>query len=380
MTEAKAVARAAAELRRAGEAFLVATVVHVRGSAYRRPGARMVLGRDRWVAGSVSGGCLERDLVKRAWWLTRGGEPVVVTYDARDRDDGGWGFGLGCDGAVDVLIEAGGAPGRVDPLAFFERCRASQRRGAIATVFSSEHPAVRPGTRVAVTGAAGAAEVEADPTSGAARDALADAARAGLLRERAQVVALCVGDVEVHALIEPVRPPLRLYVLGAGHDALPVVELAGRLGWDVVVCEPSSRPGTRARFAAADVVLAATPSEVAGRIAADDRAACVVMGHDYERDRAYLAAVIATRAEYVGVLGPRRRTLRMLAELGAVDVAPRLHMPVGLDLGAESPQEIALAIVAEVLAATSGASGKSLAGRAGAVHANPLPAPAVAGE
>ncbi|HEY5242821.1 MAG TPA: XdhC family protein, partial [Polyangiaceae bacterium] len=105
MHELKSIALAAERLRRKSEPFLTATVVRVKGSSYRRPGARMLVTRDRWVTGSVSGGCLEDDVLRRGWWRTRAGGPHLVTYDARSQEELGWGLGIGCDGVVDVLLE-----------------------------------------------------------------------------------------------------------------------------------------------------------------------------------------------------------------------------------------------------------------------------------
>src|SRR4051812_40514911 len=153
MTE-RSIVEAAARLRRQREPYLIATVACVRGSAYRRPGARMLLTQFRWIAGSVSGGCLEGDIASKGWWRTQNGEPVLVTYDSRlpdnaDDDDVRAAFGLGCDGIVEVLLERAGAPGKIDPLALAEQCLRDQRRAAIATVFRSDTN-VKVGTRCAI--------------------------------------------------------------------------------------------------------------------------------------------------------------------------------------------------------------------------------------
>ncbi len=360
MCETKALLDSVARLRRADQPFLVATVVRVRGSAYRRPGARMLLTEDRWIAGSVSGGCLEGDVVRRGWWRTRDGEPQIVTYDATLQDDGGWGFGLGCNGVVDVLLERGGRLDHVDPFAFVEGCDATQRRGALATVIGR----VALGGRVAVR-ADGL--VESDIADAELRAAVEAECRDVLAEGETRVATCRVRGADVDVLVELARPPLRLFVLGTGHDAVPLVALARALGWEPVVCEPRLRSTTRERFGAH--VLVANDDEVAVRIDSSDRAAAVVMAHDYERDRVALKMLRATRAEYIGVLGPKRRTLRMLAELGMADDDPRLHAPVGLEIGAETPAEIALAIAAEVQSAVTRRSGASLRERPTSIHA-----------
>jgi xanthine dehydrogenase accessory factor len=361
MCETKTLLDNVARLRRRSQPFLVATVVRVRGSAYRRPGARMLLTEDRWIAGSVSGGCLEADVVRKGWWRTRNGYPQIVTYDATLQDDGGWGFGLGCNGIVDVLLERGGRIGHVDPFAFMEGCVATQRRGALATVLGG----LALGARVAVR-ADGL--VESDLGDAELRASLEAQCRDVLARGDTRVATCRGGGADVDVLVELLRPPVRLFVLGAGHDAVPLVASAGALGWEPIVCEPRLRSTTRERFGAGGHVFVAGDDEIAAQIDMSDRAAAVMMAHDFERDRASLKMLLASRVEYIGALGPKRRTLRMLRELGLGDDDPRLHAPVGLEIGAETPTEIALAIAAEIQSALTRRSGASLRERATTIH------------
>ena len=360
MTE-RSIVEAAGRLRRQREPYLVATVVCVRGSAYRRPGARMLLTQFRWICGAVSGGCLEGDIASKGWWRTQNGEPVVVTYDSRlpdgaDDDDVRAAFGLGCDGIVEVMLERAGAPGRIDPLEIAEQCLHANRRAAIATVFRGGQV----GARLAIC--AGGAPF-GDPVP----DAVLADARAAIETGESRVRSY--GDLEV--FIEAIVPPPRVFVLGTGHDALPVVELARSLGWQVAICTPHVRVSTRQRFVAADEVIVGTPADFVPRIDACDRAIAIVMNHNYDLDKQHLAMLLATRARYVGVLGPRSRTARMLDELGVTD-DPRVHAPVGLELGAETPHEIALAIIAEIQSVLAKSPAGSLRDRVGPIHDRPL--------
>jgi xanthine/CO dehydrogenase XdhC/CoxF family maturation factor len=368
MTE-RSIVDAASRLRSHHEAHLIATVVAVRGSAYRRPGARMILTRFRWVAGSVSGGCLEGDVQRNGWMRTRDGKPAVLTYDASsgDDDDVRAAFGLGCDGAVDVLLERAGIHGRIDALEVAERCIKQQRRGAVATVYRSEDPVIHAGSRMALV-AGGSLELELDPIAAQTREAIAaDMARVletGTTLGRAYDTAQ--GRIDV--LVEAMLPPPRLFLFGAGHDALPIAQLARGVGWDVVVCSPQPKYATRERFGSLAEVTFAAPPEIAAKINATDRAVCVVCGHHYNRDRDSLAVIVGTRTRYIGVLGPRPRTARMFGELCVGIDDPRLHAPIGLDLHAETPQEIALAIIAEIQQTLATASATSLRDRGGAIH------------
>lgn len=364
------IADAAERLRRQREPHLIATVVRVHGSAYRRPGARMLLTQFRWITGSVSGGCLEGDIAKKGWWRTQSGEPVLVTYDSRVPEDAGdddirSAFGLGCNGVVEILLERAGTPGHIDPLELASECLRTQRRGAVVTVIQSHVPEVKLGMRVALRDGA-------EPQSDAFDD---DALRIAMLADARAAIATGVssnrtyttarGTVDV--FVEAIVPPPRVFVFGTGHDAVPVVTLVRNLGWDVCVCTEQARVTTRERFSHADEILVGSPDELAVRVDAADRPIAVVMNHNYELDRACLGTLLRTRAQYIGVLGPRTRTARMLADLVA-HADPRLHAPVGLELGAETPHEIALAIVAEMQSVLARVPARSLRDRLGPIH------------
>jgi xanthine/CO dehydrogenase XdhC/CoxF family maturation factor len=377
--ELDVIARDAAALRARGVPFVLATVVRVEGSSYRRAGARMLIAEARWIAGCVSGGCLEADVVRRAEFRTRDG-PAVVRYDSTSDDGIGWGVGLGCNGVVEVLLERIDDGTALDPTRFVEECLASEDRGVIATVFASGDDAIRVGARLFVRREAVTAS---SIPEGPARDAIATAALAMSRANEPRGHELCVGTVAV--LVEPIAPVPRLFVVGSGHDAVPVVALARTMGFRSTVTAAHGSVALRERFAAADCVLVGSPATIARAVDAHETSLVVIMTHDYDRDRECLGAVLGTRARYIGVLGPERRTARMLSELAesglaiADDVLARLHAPVGLDLGAETPREIALAIIAEVQATLTSAPARRLRERAGPIHPPGRNAPATIG-
>jgi xanthine dehydrogenase accessory factor len=376
MTIERQIIDAAARLRRQREPHLIATVVRVQGSAYRRPGARMLLTQFRWITGSVSGGCLEGDIAKKGWWRTQDGDPVLVTYDSRlapdaDDDDIRSAFGLGCDGVVEVLLERAGAPGRLDPLEFASECIRTQKRGALVTVIRSGLPEIKVGSRVAVrAGTDGQADAIADDVL---RTAMMADGRAAIASGQSMTRSYASARGTIDVFVEAVLPPPRLFVFGTGHDAVPVVHFGRTLGWDVTVCADQVRVSTRQRFSQADEILVGSPAELAARIDECDRAVAVVMNHNYELDREHLATLIGSRARYIGVLGPRARTTRMLTELQVMAHDPRVHAPVGLQIGAETPHEIALAIVTEVQAVLARVPAQSLRDRVGPIHDRPMP-------
>ena len=204
---------------------------------------------------------------------------------------------------------------------------------------------------------------------------IADSELAAAIADRAADVAeagrsdsASVGPADV--FFEAVRPPLSLVVCGAGADAVPVVAVAHQLGWHVTVCDPRGPTAPRSRFPLADEVIVCPPGEVA----LESGGAAVVMSHNQDDDRRFLRSLLASPVGYVGVLGPRRRTDALLRDLADAGFTPtpeqlaRLHAPVGLDLGADTPAEIALAIVAEVRAALAGRAAGFLRDKPGPIH------------
>ena len=385
MTELQSVAAAARRLRAAGQPFLIATVVAVRGSSYRRPGARILIAGDRWITGSVSGGCLEGDLLRRGWWHTGAAPAVVVTYDSTAEDgDPGWGVGFGCNGVVDVLLERGELADGTPNIAVDGLWRAVERATACAvvTVFRSQVEAVPVGARVVIDAGGRVTSIAPSPSTGAparaariVRALVAAGQRCFTAgdRLRPSSATLAVGDGAVEALVETLVPPPALFVCGGGRDAVPVTALAGQMGWDITVWEPRRREQVAPRFPQARLVSGGA-DELVAAVAATPRALAVVMSHDFRLDAEALRVLLPSSVLHIGVLGPRRRTEKLLATLaqeGAplpVDPWRRLAAPVGLALGAETPEEIALAIVAEAQAVLTGESAGFLRSRPGPVH------------
>jgi xanthine/CO dehydrogenase XdhC/CoxF family maturation factor len=177
--------------------------------------------------------------------------------------------------------------------------------------------------------------------------------------------------------IETLTPPVQLVVFGAGHDAMPIVELARGLGWQTEVVDPQAREASRARFAQADRVTLARPETASEQVSITRRTLALLMSHNYSHDQALLKFLLASPARYIGVMGPRNRTERMLSELAKNDSSfrvketdrTRLYAPAGLDIGANSPAEIALSIIAEIRTVLAERSGGMLRERKGAIHA-----------
>jgi len=337
---------------------VVVTVVRAEGSTYRRAGARMLLGADGATEGSISGGCLEADAVERALDVMRTGVPAVATYDTRAEGDVVWGHGLGCAGLVEVLIE----PAADSCLGFVRRCASERREGGVATVFRG---AARAGARVEVSERE---EAVTGVESATLASRLVEDAREAMRSGRSRTIEYDVDGGRVAAFVEAVRPPVALVVFGAGHDAAPVTRLAREIGWRVTVVDHRPALARGERFPAADEVVCVRPEAARDRVRVDAETAAVVMTHNYLADLALLEWLLETPAFYVGALGPRRRADRLLAELGRDEAPGCLHGPAGLDLGAETPEEIALAIVAEAKATHTRRAAAPLRDRPGAIH------------
>ncbi len=347
----------------AGRGAALATVVSVRGSTYRREGARLVVpAAGGETVGNISGGCLEGDVADTAREVLRTGRPVLLSFDLTADDEAVWGWGLGCNGAIDVLVEPATQAARF--AAAMRTAKAERRPLALATVVDGGPV----GARVVVHGDGRREGSVGDP---AADSEVAALAAEALAARRSRVRTLTSGW---RVFVEALSPPLRLVVCGAGHDAVPVVEFGARLGWRVEVVDDRRAMLTASRFPQAARLVWAEPGDAAAAVEADESTHVVVMSHNFLRDKAYLRSFLATDVPYLGMLGPRTRLERLLDELrrDGVDVDPGrlagVFGPAGLDIGAEGPEEIAWAIVAEVLAVTNHAGAGLLRDRPGPIH------------
>lgn len=368
-----ALSRAAAQR----DSVVLATVVRVTGSSYGGVGARMVIRGDSSTVGLVSGGCLESDLAEHARRVHASGHAEVVTYDTRDDDDAPWGLGLGCNGLIEVLLEPLPPARAGDVAGLINEALGGNSPSVIATVtrvaggesdaaIVGSH-ALLGGTAIRSVGNWGTGTTLGDAAGHV--DAAIAAGRRGIVRE--------IGSVEV--AFEVVVPAIRLIVCGSGPDAAPVARFASQLGWDVTVVDHRPvTPAHAARFPGARVVECQEALRLAESVPLTSRCGAVVMSHHFSRDRDYVAALVPAGVAYLGVLGPRARTERMLAELRAgndttPDIGDRLFAPVGLDIGGEGPDAIALSIVAQVSAVMSARGAGHLRDRRASLHGSPAP-------
>jgi xanthine/CO dehydrogenase XdhC/CoxF family maturation factor len=323
-----------------GDARVLATLVATAGSTYRKPGARMLLMADGGFFGLLSGGCLESDLNLHAHQVLASGTPKAVEYDMRGPDDILFGIGAGCDGAMRVLLEPAGPGTRA--AAALAAAGAATRSGKAASLL-----AVHDSTRIAL----GTYHAAAAPLPELA--AAADRALAGATSLQ---VDFDDGTKRGRAFVQFLAPPPHVLICGAGPDAVPVVAAALALGWRVCVVDHRAAYAAAHRFPGAQV-RCADARDVRATLQLEECHAAVVMSHHLASDVAYLRELAAAGVPgYVGLLGPAARRHRIAQELGAAMDAlqPRIRGPVGIDIGAVTPEGIALAIVSQIHAWLAG--------------------------
>jgi xanthine/CO dehydrogenase XdhC/CoxF family maturation factor len=330
------------EARRArGEPLVLALVVETAGSTYRKPGAQMLIAQDGAAAGLLSGGCLEPDLMARAQRVFESGVPVFAEYDMRTSDDLIWGMGLGCEGAMRIMLTRLDATNDYQPFSFLTACVRNRAAGtyAIATADSSSYPL-------------GTVWLSSETD---------------LPVEMASVLRADTSAPHLHRLpqgecfVAPIALPLNLLLLGAGPDAAPLVEIAALLEWQVTLVDHRPAYAARERFPQATAVVLSPAAELAAAVDLSRYSAAVIMSHNLHADQAYLHVLAQSSIPYIGLLGPAPRRVRLLSQFEGdhTSLIHRLYGPVGLDIAAATPAEIALSIASEIKAVLAGREGGS---------------------
>lgn len=349
----------------AGKKTALATVVHVEGSSYRRPGARMLVTEDGELTGAISGGCLEGDALRKALLAINQQQNKLVTYDSMDEDDNSFGIQLGCNGIVHILFEPIDAAVQNNPIQLLEMAATQNNNSVLATVFSLANPQ---GEQIGTCLFANEQELISNATSSAS---ILQNEVQGVLQSGASIMKQHENGT---AFIELVPPAVELVIAGAGNDAFPLLQMADVLGWHVTVMDGRKTHATERRFPAAKKIIVAKPAEGISQINITHQTVFVLMSHNYNYDLAMLQELIHSSCQYIGVLGPKKKMEKMYTELQDKGVAvteqdkEKIFGPVGLDVGAETAEEIALSIVAEIKAVLSKRAGASLRNKDGFIH------------
>lgn len=369
MNELQAILQAIATCQTTNEPTFLATVVNTQGSTYRKPGARMLMTSKGRMVGTISGGCLEQDVFERTQQVMHSGKPIVVKYDTSSQEDIIWGLGLGCNGVVQVLIERVDFDNELSPFAFLSKCLYYKQQVVVATVFNVEGKVkVKVGDRLMLHDSTHISNIE-DPNLSLA--ILTDAQAAQFNNQSCiKTYHLSTGNAEV--FIEVIQPPISLVIFGAGHDAVPVAHFAKALGWDVTVVDSRANTATHQRFPCVDNIILTRPETAHQQVCVNERTV-VVMTHNYLHDLEILKMLLPSTANYIGVLGSKQRSERLLQDLHTQSTYTqaqqrKLYAPIGLDIGADTPEEIAIAIIAEIQAVLANRKGGLLRLRSSPIH------------
>ncbi|MFV8375944.1 XdhC family protein [Flavobacterium sp. LB1P71] len=367
MKEIKDILRAYYLAAEAGKKTALATVVKVEGSSYRQPGARMLVTEDGELTGAISGGCLEGDALRKALIAINQQQNKLITYDTSNEDDVDFGVQLGCNGIVHILFEYVDSAKDNNPIYFLQQLEKERKDAVIITLFSQNRQSVQPGT---VLFARVNTKIKVDYPY-----AILAAESKKVLHDKTSIIKKVeVKNASYEALIEYIAPPVLLVLCGAGNDVKPIVEMASILGWETIVVDGRATHAIVKRFPKANAVYIAKPEEVMGNIVMDDRTFFVMMTHNYKYDLTMLKLLVQTDCKYIGILGPKTKLNRMLADLndGGILLTKKLlssiYGPVGLDIGAETSEEIAVALVSEIKSVMSGKQGISLKYKEGKIH------------
>lgn len=346
----------------------LATVVRVRGSSYRTPGARMLITDDgKWV-GSISGGCLEGDALRKARQVMTEKRPLTISYDTREESNQNLGISLGCNGIIDVLIEPIDPDGGKNPISIFEKLINTDKSVAIATIFS---PPEFAGEKLVL-------ESAGNTTSDFSHEKLNKIIKYDLeqvlINKSSKANQYRIDEVTFEVFIEIIQPTISIMIFGGGFDARPVSHLAKSIGWNVTVTDECVAHIAPIFFPDATRLSLCHREFIDREFKITDYTACILMSHNYEYDRDVLKKLINSPSPYIGILGPRKRFDKMLEEyhqqgisLTANDMH-RIHSPIGLDIGAETPDEIALSIITEIQSKFANRSGGFLKYRNAPIH------------
>ncbi|GAA3985065.1 XdhC family protein [Mucilaginibacter dorajii] len=341
----------------------LATVVHVEGSSYRRAGARMLITENGQLTGAISGGCLEGDALRKARLVMAQSKPMLVTYDTTDDDDAKFGVGLGCNGIIHILIEPVFTAKKDNPIQLFKKFLSRREPVVLITLFTmNDKQAAQPGTCLLlnkdkqITGKF--------PDEAITTDLLSDAM--DVLQHGNSVTKTYLYGDKFTCFIELMQPAVSLVIFGAGNDAIPLVQIASVLGWQIYIVDGRSNYAIPERFPQAQKIITSKAENVLEHIVIDERTVIILMTHNYNYDSCVLKQLLPLKPSYIGVLGPQKRLQKILDEFAqngektSPELLENVFGPAGLDIGSENADEIALSIIAEMQAVLKTRTGTSL--------------------
>ena len=342
----------------------LATLVHLNGSSYRRPGARMIVDEEGQLTGAISGGCLEGDALRKAVFCIHTQKPKLVIYDTSDEEDATIGIQLGCSGIIQVLFEPLDETDPLNPIELLKKAIQKRQNTVLVTLYA---PKIKKGDIVGTSMLLEeSGEFHNNSSFPFVPETLLQDIKETLTVKKSSFKSYQHNDNTFNAFLSFISPPISLVIVGAGNDAIPLQSIAETLGWEVTIVDGRHTYAKIERFSSACQIIVSKPEKVLQQIPIDEKTVFVLMTHNYNYDYAILKALLGKNIPYIGALGPKKKLDNMINDLKAENIILNekqkniLYGPVGLEIGAETPAEIALSITAEIMSVMNNKKGGSL--------------------
>lgn len=364
MKEIREIINAYNKAKKNEKRLALATLVHLNGSSYRRPGARMIVDEEGQLTGAISGGCLEGDALRKAVFCIHTQTPKLVVYDTSDEEDATIGIQLGCSGIIQVLFEPIDEHNPLNPIELLKKTIHKRQNTVLVTLYASQ---IKKGDTVGTSMLLeDSGEFHNNSTFQFVPEPLMQDIKETLTVKKSSFKSYQQNDNTFNAFLSFISPPISLVIVGAGNDAIPLQSIAETLGWEVTIVDGRHTYAKIERFSSACQIIVSKPEKVLQQIPIDDKTVFVLMTHNYNYDYAILKALLGKNIPYIGALGPKKKLDNMINDLKAENIILNekqkniLYGPVGLELGAETPAEIALSITAEIMSVMNNKKGGSL--------------------
>lgn len=372
MKEIREIINAYNKARKNEKRLALATLVHLNGSSYRRPGARMIVDEEGQLTGAISGGCLEGDALRKAVFCIHTQIPKFVVYDTSDEEDATIGIQLGCSGIIQVLFEPIDENDPLNPIELLKKAIHKRQNTVLVTLYTSQiKKSDTVGTSMLLEDSG---EFHNNSSFQLVPETLMQDIKDTLTVKKSSFKSYQHNDNTFNAFLSFISPPISLVIVGAGNDAIPLQSIAETLGWEVTIVDGRHTYAKIERFSSACQIIVSKPEKVLQQIPIDEKTVFVLMTHNYNYDYAILKALLGKNIPYIGALGPKKKLDNMIADLKAENIFLNerqkniLYGPVGLELGAETPAEIALSITAEIMSVMNNKKGGSLRNLVTEIH------------
>lgn len=372
MKELHSIIKACEHAKAEKQGCVLATVVHVEGSSYRRAGARMLVDEFGVMTGAISGGCLEGDALRKALHALDQGQNKLITYDTSDEDDAVIGAQLGCNGIIQVLFEPIHFENPANPVELLKKAVKSGKKAVLVSLFNLQKTKPQIGTKFFLNheNKVNGFTVKRELLKQIQADA--ESAINSLI---SRFIEYHFENEQLNAFINVYTPPPSLVLVGAGNDAQVLSEMAELLGWNVTITDGRPTHANPDRFSSSCQVIVSKPERILEHVTIDEQTVFVLLTHNYNYDLDVLKLLLdKPEIPYIGILGPNKKYQRMLDDLKSEGIelskeqSGRVFAPVGLDIGAETPSEIGLSILSEIQTVLTGSDVSHLREIKGSIH------------